>query len=82
MKKVYKTKGVCSREISFDLENGIVSNISFVGGCSGNLKAIGKLCNGMEAMQIVNVLKGNVCGSKTTSCADQLAIAIAEAVKE
>ncbi len=73
----YKPQGVCSRLIHFTKnEDGTVSNISFEGGCNGNLKAIAKLCDGMKAEEIVAKLKGNICGFKNTSCADQFAKAI------
>ena len=79
MSYTFKTKGVCASTINFDLENGIVSNVSFLGGCNGNLKAISKLVEGMEANKLIEILKGNKCGFKQTSCADQLAIAVQEA---
>lgn len=79
MKHTYRTKGVCSREISFDLDGDIVSNVSFVGGCDGNLKAVSKLVEGMTVDRIEEILKGNLCGFKGTSCADQLAIAVRQA---
>lgn len=73
----YKTKDTCSTLISFDKdENGIVTNIQFTGGCNGNLKAIAKLLDGMTAEEINAKLKGNLCGRRPTSCADQLAIAV------
>ncbi len=76
----YSPKGVCSYNIEFDMdENGNVSNISFAGGCNGNLKAISKLCEGMNADEIAGKLKGNTCGFKGTSCADQLALAVLKA---
>lgn len=73
---VYKTQGVCSREISFSLEDGKISNVSFVGGCNGNLQGISSLVNGMDAKEAIARLKGIRCGSKLTSCPDQLAKAI------
>lgn len=82
MHYTYKTKGVCSREISFDIENDIITNVKFVGGCDGNLKAISKLVDGQSVDYIENILKGNLCGMKNTSCADQLAIAVREASNE
>ena len=82
MKYHYQTKGVCSRLISFDIENGIISNVEFMGGCNGNLKAISRLIEGKNASEIADILAGNTCGMKTTSCADQLSKAIAEALKE
>ena len=79
MRYVYKTKGTCSIEISFDINDNIISNISFLGGCNGNLKAIAKLVDGWTVEQIEEKLKGNVCGRRDTSCADQLARAVKEA---
>ena len=77
-KKVYKTSGVCAREISFDYENGRIYNLQFVGGCNGNLKAISKLCEGQELATVEKILSGNTCGPRSTSCADQLSRAIKE----
>ncbi len=77
MKITYKTQGVCARSITFDKdESGKITNIRFEGGCDGNLKAISKLCEGMTAEEIAAKLKGNICGMKSTSCADQLAKAV------
>ena len=76
----YKTKGTCSSQISFDLVDGKVQNVVFTGGCNGNLKAIAKLVEGMNADDVVRILSGNTCGFKNTSCADQLALAIKQAV--
>ena len=72
----YKTEKVCSSEISFDLEDNKLHNVAFTGGCNGNLKAIGKLVEGMDADQVVALLAGNTCGRSSTSCADQLTKAI------
>ena len=74
----YKTKGTCAKAIHFTRDGDVIRNIRFDGGCNGNLKAIGKLCEGMTAGEIAKKLKGNLCGSKGTSCADQLAKAIDE----
>ena len=82
MRYNYQTKGVCSRTISFDIENGIISNVKFEGGCNGNLKAISRLVDGKNAEEISAVLAGNTCGMKNTACADQLSKAIKEALKE
>lgn len=83
MKYNFKTSGVCAKEINFEINKGIVTNIQFIGGCNGNLKAISRLVDGMSADEIENKLKGNICGFKNTSCADQLAIAVKEAyIKE
>lgn len=78
--KVFIPKGVCSKRISFDYENGKMYNLSFVGGCDGNLKAISKLCQGRDIKEIYSILRGNKCGVKNTSCADQLSIALKEVI--
>ena len=78
----YKTRGVCSRMIEFDLEGDVVSNIVFHSGCDGNLKAIAKLVDGWTVEKIESYLLGNTCGFKPTSCADQLAIAVRTAYQE
>ena len=77
----YKTKGTCATTIDFDLEGHIIHNVVFTRGCNGNLKAIGKLVEGKEAEEIAAILEGNTCGMKNTSCADQLACALKEAIK-
>lgn len=79
MRYSYKTSGTCSQEINFDLENNVVTNISFVGGCNGNLKAISKILEGQTVEFITKTLRGNTCGRRDTSCADQLAIAVQKA---
>jgi len=79
MRYSYRTKGVCSTQINFDLEGDVVRNVEFISGCNGNLKAISKLVDGMTVGRIEEVLKGNTCGWKPTSCADQLAIAVRQA---
>ena len=78
----YKTRGTCAREISFELENGIVKNVSFFGGCNGNLKGIAALVEGKKAEEIIPLIKGIKCGFKPTSCPDQLANALQEALNE
>ncbi len=78
----FRTKGVCSQKITFNLENGIVSDVSFYGGCNGNLKGIAKLVEGMKAEDVIERIKGTTCGFKRTSCPDQLATALEEALKE
>ena len=75
----YRTNGVCAMQINFHLEDDVVSNVEFIGGCNGNLKAISKLVNGLTVDQIEGYLKGNTCGGKPTSCADQLALAVRQA---
>lgn len=74
----YKTSGVCSREIHFDIVDGKLLNVSFDGGCPGNLAAISKLVEGKDAKTVADLLKGNDCRGRGTSCADQLAKAIEE----
>ena len=78
----YATEMVCAQTISFDIEDDVITNISFMGGCNGNLKAISKLVNGWTVDQIESYLKGNICGRRPTSCADQLAIAVRKAYDE
>ncbi len=79
--KTFAPKGICSVQIDFDIdENKKLHNVKFVGGCNGNLKAIGKLVEGKDAAEIADILRGNQCGVRGTSCADQLAKAIDEAV--
>ena len=78
----YKTRGTCSRAITFDIVDGKLSNVKFDGGCNGNLKAISKLVEGKDAREIADLLRGNTCGFKDTSCADQLAQAIEKALSE
>ena len=79
MQHKYRTKDVCSMEIRFDLDGNVVKNIEFIGGCNGNLKAISKLVDGMTVEYIEEKLRGNTCGRRPTSCADQLARAVREA---
>ena len=81
MHYTYNPKGVCSTEINFDLdENGKISGLRFTGGCNGNLKAIGKLLEGQDAKRAAEILKGNDCGGRGTSCADQLSRALEQAL--
>lgn len=76
-----KTQGVCSSEINFSLEDGKLYNVHFVGGCAGNTAAIGKLLEGTSAQRAVDLLKGNTCGPRPTSCADQLARGVEQALE-
>lgn len=75
----YKTQNTCSTQIDFDIDNDKITNIRFTGGCNGNLKAISKILDGWTVDQIEAKLKGNTCGRRPTSCADQLAIAVRKA---
>lgn len=79
MRYNYKTRMVCSKEISFDIDGNVITNIAFKGGCNGNLKAISKLVDGWTVEQIESKVKGNDCNGKGTSCADQLCLAVREA---
>lgn len=82
MQYTYQTRGVCSRKITFDLEDGCVKNVRFLGGCSGNTQGVAVLVDGMNAEEAVRRLRGIRCGAKATSCPDQLAIAIETAIKQ
>lgn len=79
MDYTYRTKKVCAQEISFNIEGNVITNIRFVGGCNGNLKALSKVLDGWTVEEIEAKLKGNTCGMKPTSCADQLCMAVREA---
>ncbi len=76
MQYEYTTKGTCSRTILFDLEDGKVKNVQFIGGCNGNLKGIAALVEGMDANEVIARVEGVTCGMKSTSCPDQLAQAL------
>ena len=73
---------VCSQVISFDIDGDVITNVSFMGGCNGNLKAISKLVNGWTVDKIESYLLGNTCGRRPTSCADQLARAVRKAYED
>lgn len=77
----YKPSGVCSREIIIDVEDGIVSNVQFIGGCAGNTQGIGALVKGMKVDDVIHRLDGINCGFRGTSCPDQLAKALTEISK-
>ena len=77
----YKPQGVCSTKIDFDIENGKVYNVVYQGGCNGNLQAISRLVEGMDADKLSETLNGVQCGFKTTSCSDKLAQAVAAALE-
>ena len=78
----YKTKGTCSVQIDFDIIDGKVSNVKFLGGCNGNLKGISALTEGKKAEDVIESLRGIRCGFKSTSCPDQLARALEEALAD
>lgn len=78
----YKTHGTCSREINFEVNNGLLHNVSFVGGCNGNLQGISSLVEGMDAHEAISKLENINCNGKGTSCPDQLAKAIKKYLEE
>ena len=81
MQYEYKTKGTCSQRIIFEINDGIVENVQFLGGCNGNLQGISRLVEGMEVNAVIERIEGIRCGFKPTSCPDQLAKALKEATK-
>ncbi len=76
----YKTQGTCSQQIFFEIEDNILKNVRFLGGCNGNLKGIGSLVEGMDVHTVIARLEGTTCGAKNTSCPDQLARALKQAI--
>ncbi|MCL2211866.1 MAG: TIGR03905 family TSCPD domain-containing protein [Treponema sp.] len=86
MRYTYKTQGTCSTEIQFDINDNVISNISFTKGCNGNLKALSSLADGLTVEEIIKKCKGIDCVSrgigKGTSCADQLALAVEKAYNQ
>lgn len=77
----YTTRGTCSRAITFELEDGIIRNVQFEGGCNGNLKGLAALVEGQRAEDVIPRLEGITCGFKSTSCPDQLAQALKQALQ-
>ena len=80
MTYTYQPKGVCSRQMTFDIEDGVIRSVDIVGGCSGNLQGIAALVKGMPAQEAIRRLKGIPCGPKSTSCPDQLALGLEAAL--
>ena len=78
----YRPQGVCARGLSFEIEDNIVKNIEFMGGCSGNTQGVAALAEGMDANELIDRLAGIRCGFKSTSCPAQLAKAVAKALEE
>lgn len=78
----FKNSGVCSSMVEFDLDDGIVSNVRYTGGCNGNLKGISAMAEGMKAEDVIKRLEGIKCGFKNTSCPDQLAKALRAALEQ
>ena len=81
MAYTYMTSGTCSRSIDVELDGNIIKSVAFLGGCHGNLQGISKLVEGMSVEEAIKRLRGICCGSKPTSCPDQLSIALEEALK-
>ena len=82
MTYTYKPKGVCSREMEVELEDGVIRRVEIIGGCSGNLQGISRLVEGMKAEDAIARMEGIHCGFKSTSCPDQLSIALREALAQ
>lgn len=82
MKYTYIPRGVCPTKLDFEIEDNIVKNVQFIGGCNGNLKALATLVEGMPVDEVTKKLSGISCGMKATSCSDQLATALKQAVEE
>ena len=82
MQYTYKTSGTCSQQIIFDIEDGKVHNLHFLGGCNGNLQGIGKLVEGMNVEDVIARVEGISCGGRPTSCPDQLAKALKAAMAQ
>ncbi len=81
MKYVYKTSGTCSQEMIIEVEEDIIKKVTIIGGCKGNTAGISKLVEGMKIEEVIKKLKGTPCGTRGTSCPDQLAKALEE-IKE
>ncbi len=82
MKITYRPRGVCSRLMEIEVEDGKIASVSVTGGCDGNLKGISRLLKGMEVDEAIRRMQGIRCGGKATSCPDQLAIALSQYRKE
>ncbi len=78
---LYKTTGVCTREINLEIEDSVIKSVEFVGGCAGNTQGVARLVEGMEVSEAIKRLEGIKCGSRSTSCPDQLALALRQALK-
>ena len=82
LEMIFKPEGICCKEIRYEVcQNGTIKNIEFIGGCPGGLQAISRLCNGKNAVEIIQILSGITCGKKETSCGDQLAKALKGPIK-
>jgi uncharacterized protein (TIGR03905 family) len=78
----YQTHGVCSKQIDVDVEDGIVKNVRFIGGCNGNTKGVAKLAVGRDAKELIELLKDTDCNGRGTSCPAQLALALEAALEQ
>lgn len=76
----YQTNGTCSKEIVFEVEDGIITTCKFLGGCPGNTKGVAALCIGRNVAEVIEILEGITCGPRPTSCPDQLAKALKQAL--
>ena len=82
MNFTYTPKGVCSRKIELTIEDNIIKTVRFTGGCNGNSQGVSRLVEGMDIQEVIKRLEGTTCGSKPTSCPDQLATALKEALAQ
>lgn len=82
MRYTFKNRGTCSVQVSFDIEDGILKNVEFLGGCNGNCQGISRLAEGRDAKEVASLIRGIRCGHKKTSCPDQLSRAIEQALAE
>lgn len=82
MEYIYETKGTCSKKIVIELQNDIIKKVTIIGGCAGNTMGVSKLVEGMQIDEVISKLKGIPCGTKGTSCPDQLAKALEEIKKK
>ena len=80
MEYKYRTSGTCSREISFEVVDGIIHNVRFLGGCNGNTQGVSALAEGRDVKEVIKILEGIKCGPRSTSCPDQLAKALKNAL--
>ena len=81
MKHTYKPHGVCSRQITVDVEEGVIRKVEFVGGCMGNTTGVAKLCEGRKVEEVIELLRDTQCGIRGTSCPDQLSKALEETLQ-
>lgn len=80
MKYGYSAKGVCAQQIEYEVENGVITDVRFIGGCKGNTQGVAKLCIGRKTEEVIEILEGIKCGMRPTSCPDQLAQALKQSL--